>query len=228
MCARNIAIVVGASGSLGSAIAESLSASWRVIRLSRSRLIHAESYLCDITDSQSIARARASVRNVIGESSGHIGLVIASGITKSSLLVRQPIEEIQDVVNTNVTGVLAVTKAFLPELLRAQSSSVVFISSIVGEDGNRGQITYAASKASLAGITRAMALEYSSRSMSVNSVAPGYIDAGMAKGIRAPSIPVKRLGHPEDVSHAVSFLLDPRSNYITGQVLRVDGGLRLQ
>lgn len=159
-------------------------------------------------------------------------LVNNAGITRDGLLMRMKEEDWQAVLQVNVTGTFFCAKAVLPTMSRQRSGRIVNIASIVGAIGNIGQANYAASKAAVIGLTKSVAREYASRSITVNAVAPGFIDTAMTQDLSADTkeallnqIPLKRLGQSSDVADAVSFLCSEKAGYITGHVLHVNGGM---
>ena len=161
-------------------------------------------------------------------------LVNNAGITRDGLLLRMKEEDWQSVLQVNLTGTFFCVKAVLPTMSRQRSGRIVNIASIVGAIGNIGQANYAASKAAVIGLTKTVAREYASRNITVNAVAPGFIDTAMTqdlstetKGALLNQIPLKRLGQPSDIADAVSFLCSEKAGYITGHVLHVNGGMHM-
>ncbi len=161
-------------------------------------------------------------------------LVNNAGITRDGLLMRMKEEDWQAVLQVNVTGTFFCAKAVLPTMSRQRSGRIVNIASIVGAIGNAGQANYAASKAAVIGLTKTVAREYASRNITINAVAPGFIDTAMTQELSADAkeallkqIPLKRLGQPSDVADAVSFLCTEKAGYITGHVLHVNGGMHM-
>ena len=161
-------------------------------------------------------------------------LVNNAGITRDGLLMRMKEEDWQTVLQVNVTGTFFCAKAVLPTMSRQRSGRIVNIASIVGAIGNAGQANYAASKAAVIGLTKTIAREYASRNITINAVAPGFIDTAMTQELSADTkeallnqIPLKRLGQPSDVADAVSFLCMEKAGYITGHVLHVNGGMHM-
>ena len=161
-------------------------------------------------------------------------LVNNAGITRDQLAMRMKSEEWTDVIDTNLSAVFRLSQAVLRPMMKARSGRIINITSIVGHMGNPGQANYAAAKAGVSGMTRALAREIGSRNITVNCVAPGFIDTDMTRALSEEqqnalkaNIPLARLGTPEDVAQAVTFLASPAAAYITGNTLHVNGGLYL-
>lgn len=159
-------------------------------------------------------------------------LVNNAGITRDQVLLRMKEEDWDLVLAVNLKGAFHLTKAALRIFLKQKGGKIVNIASVTGQMGNAGQANYAASKAGLIGFTKSVAREYASRNIQVNAVAPGFIDTPMSQAIPTKErdflikqIPMERLGKPEDVAQAVLFLASPAADYITGQVLNVNGGM---
>lgn len=171
---------------------------------------------------------------VAGRFGGLDILVNNAGITRDQLLLRMKDQDWDDVLDTNLSGVFYCTRAVLRHMLRSRWGRVVNLASVVGVIGNAGQSNYGAAKAGIIGFTKCVAREVASRGITVNAVAPGFIRTAMTEGISPRAreelqgrIPLGRLGEPEDVAGAVVFLTSPAANYITGQVLHVDGGMAI-
>jgi 3-oxoacyl-[acyl-carrier protein] reductase len=189
----------------------------------------AKPFLMDVSDEASIqAAAKAAIT--------HFGtveiLVNNAGITRDTLLLRMKRADWDAVMTTNLTGAFLLTQALLNSMLRARWGRIINVSSVVGRTGQAGQANYAASKAGLIGFTRSMAREVASRSVTVNAVAPGYIETAMTSVLEDKQreallshIPLGRAGSDEEVAHAVAFLASPQAGYITGHVLDINGGL---
>jgi 3-oxoacyl-[acyl-carrier protein] reductase len=161
-------------------------------------------------------------------------LVNNAGITRDQLAMRMKSEEWTDVIDTNLSAVFRLSQAVLRPMMKARTGRIINITSIVGHMGNAGQANYAAAKAGVSGMTRALAREIGSRNITVNCVAPGFIDTDMTRALSEEqqnalksNIPLARLGTPEDVASAVAFLASPAAAYITGNTLHVNGGLYL-
>jgi 3-oxoacyl-[acyl-carrier protein] reductase len=159
-------------------------------------------------------------------------LVNNAAITSDNLLMRMKEDEWGNVIETNLNSIYRVTKACLRDMLKARWGRIVSISSVVGATGNPGQVNYAAAKAGLIGFTKALALEVGSRDITVNAVAPGFIDTDMTRELPEEQrnflmsrIPLQRLGRPEEIAAAVAFLVSSDASYVTGQTLHVNGGM---
>jgi 3-oxoacyl-[acyl-carrier protein] reductase len=183
----------------------------------------------DMTSADSIGNAIAWAAKEFGTVDI---LVNNAGITKDGLAVRMKAADWDQVIATNLTGAFVAIQQVLPRMMRERWGRIVNISSVVGESGNAGQANYAASKAGLIGLTKAIAQEVGSRNITVNAVAPGYIETEMT-GVLSQEIkdkliaqtPLRRIGAPEDVAHAVKFLVSEEAGFITGHVLDVNGGM---
>ena len=183
----------------------------------------------DVSDSAAAAEMVARVHEELG---GLDILVNNAGITRDTLLVRMKDEDFDAVINTNLKGIYACTKAAAKFMTKQRSGRIVNLSSVVGEIGNIGQTNYAAAKAGVIGFSKAAAKEFAARHVTVNVVAPGFIDTDMTAVLKdsireklIEGIPLGALGKPEHVADAVLFLVSDAASYITGQVLNVDGGM---
>ena len=157
-------------------------------------------------------------------------LINNAGITSDNLLLTMKSDQWTNVINTNLNGCYYCCKAISRKMIKQKSGKIINISSIIGQVGNKGQANYAASKAGIVGLTKSLAKELASRSINVNAINPGYIDTDMTKDLKnkndfLTNIPLNRFGNCEDVSEVTCFLASEKSNYITGQVINVDGGL---
>ena len=191
--------------------------------------VKAKSYQSNAAD---FGEAKTLVNNVLEEFDSVDILVNNAGITKDNLLMRISEEDFDQVIEVNLKSVFNITKAIQRTFLKQKSGSLIHMSSVVGIKGNAGQSNYAASKAGIIGFSKAIALELGSRNIRSNVIAPGFIETEMTEKLSEDviqkwrdGIPLKRWGAPEDVANACVFLASDLSNYITGQVLQVDGGM---
>ncbi len=183
----------------------------------------------DVSDG---AAVDAAVKEAIKEFGGVDILVNNAGVTDDSLLIRMKLEQWQRVLDVNLTGAFNCCKAVTRPMLKNDSGRIINISSVVGQMGNAGQANYAASKAGLIGFSKSLAKELGSRGITVNAIAPGFIDTDMtaemneeAKAVLLSQIPLGSLGAVEDIAHCALYLASDGARYVTGQVLNVDGGL---
>lgn len=244
---RNRAVVItGAAGGLGTALAEyyaALGAKLALLDLDAARAetlaarLRAKGALavaigCDIADEGACSAAIADARRTLG---GIDLLVNNAGIVRDNLLAMLDDADIRAVLDTNVLGVFHVTRAVVPHMISKRAGKIVNLGSVAGDKGGRGQSNYAASKGAIQAFTRAMAVELASRKITVNCVAPGVIDTEMSQAVRdlageqvTQRILLKRVGRADDVAHAVWFLASRFADYITGEVLHVDGGFKME
>ncbi len=172
------------------------------------------------------------VKQIVEEFGSIDVLVNNAGITRDTLLMRMKEEDFKQVIDTNLIGTFNVTKNVISYMMKARSGRIINISSVVGISGNAGQTNYSASKAGIIGFTKSLAKEVASRNITVNAVAPGFIETQMTDVLKddikeeiAKRIPLKRMGTPQDVANVVKFLASSDSSYITGQVINIDGGM---
>ncbi|MDP3532918.1 MAG: 3-oxoacyl-[acyl-carrier-protein] reductase [Alphaproteobacteria bacterium] len=234
------AVVTGATRGIGKAIAEKLSAQGvELVIAARNKealdtLVlqlptKAHAIVCDLSNPQDIDHLAQEAEKLLGQVDI---LVNNAGITADNLLMRMKDDEWDRVINTNLTSVFKLTRALLRGMMRKKWGRIINISSIVGVTGNAGQANYVASKAGLIGFSKSLALEVASRSITVNCVAPGFIETDMTTGLTDEQkekilgqIPQGTMGTPEDIAYAVLYLASKEASYVTGQVLHVNGGM---
>ncbi|HEY3634313.1 MAG TPA: 3-oxoacyl-ACP reductase FabG [Caldimonas sp.] len=240
--AQQVALVTGASRGIGRAIAQLLAErGFRVVGTATSEAGAAgigealaahpgcRGIVLDVTDAAAVS---AAVDAVVRDSGGLHVLVNNAGITRDMLSMRMKDEDWDLVLATNLSAVFRASRAALRPMMKQRYGRIVNITSVVGASGNPGQANYAAAKAGVAGMTRSLAREVGSRGITVNCVAPGFIETDMTRALgEAQStallsqIPLGRLGQPVEIAHAVAFLVSPDASYITGTELHVNGGM---
>lgn len=235
-----VALVTGASRGIGKAIAETLVARGATVIGTATSEHGAEAistYLGDngkgfalnVTDLSSIEM----VLKAINEQFGSIDILVNNaGITRDNLLMRMKDEEWTDILDTNLTSIFRLSKAVLRGMMKKRHGRIINVGSVVGTMGNAGQTNYAAAKAGVIGFTKSMAREVASRGVTVNTVAPGFIETDMTKALndeqRAATlaqVPAGRLGDPREIASAIAFLASSEAGYITGETLHVNGGM---
>lgn len=240
----SIAVVTGASGGIGAEIAKRLAQDGFSVALIYNRNAEkaqktadeitlsggsAKTYKCDVRDSSEITSAIEAIERDFGEISV---LANNAGISEQKLLTDITDSDWENMISTNLSGAFYFCRAVLPYLVHRKSGRIINISSMWGETGGSCEVHYSAAKAGLIGLTKALAKEVAPSGITVNAVSPGVINTEMVTKLGKDTvdmlreeIPVMRLGTPEDVANAVSFLADDRASYITGQVLSVNGGI---
>lgn len=243
MLENAIAFVTGASRGIGKAIALGLGQQGATVIGTATTENGAEAisgYLAEagiqgkgmalnVADPESVD---AVVKAINGDFGAPTILVNNAGITRDNLLMRMKEEEWQSIMDTNLTSVYRLSKACLRGMMKARKGRIINIGSVVGATGNPGQANYCAAKAGMVGFTKSLAREVGSRNITVNTVAPGFIDTDMTRELPEEqrsslisSIPLERLGAPEDIANAVVFLVSDQAAYITGETLHVNGGM---
>lgn len=243
MSEHKIALVTGASRGIGAAIAEALGKSGLFVvgtatseagalaitaRFAEAK-INGIGKMLNVTDGPAV---EALVAEIAAQHGPVAVLVNNAGITKDNLLMRMSDEEWFDVINTNLSAVYRLSKACLRGMMKQRWGRIVNIASVVGAMGNAGQTNYSATKAGVMGFTRSLAKEIGSRNITVNAVAPGFIETDMTRDLPeaqkaqlSAAVALGRLGQPEEIADAVAFLVSDRASYITGETLHVNGGM---
>ncbi len=238
-----IALVTGASRGIGRSIAEMLGKAGATVIGTATSEKGAEAISAYLSEAGIAGKGmvlnvadKDSIESVIKAVTGDFGavsvLVNNAGITRDNLLMRMKDEEWDDIITTNLTSVYRMSKACMRGMTKAKKGRIISISSVVGASGNPGQTNYAAAKAGLVGFSKSLAREIGSRNITVNVVAPGFIDTDMTRelseeqrGNLLQNIPLSRLGQPGEIAGAVLFLASPLGAYITGETIHVNGGM---
>lgn len=240
---NQVALVTGASRGIGRAIALELAAQGATVvgtATSEAGAAAISEYLAAaggtgrgaVLNVNDAAASEALIDELV-KAHGSLGVLVNNaGITQDQLAMRMKDEDWSAVIETNMTAVFRLSRAVLRPMMKARGGRIINITSVVGSTGNPGQMNYAAAKAGVEGMSRALAREIGSRNVTVNCVAPGFIDTDMTKVLSEEQhaalktqIPLGRLGQPEDIAHAVAFLAGPQAAYITGTTLHVNGGM---
>jgi len=240
---HRVALVTGASRGIGRAIALGLGRAGMIVvgtatsekgaadisHALKEEKIAGSGMVLNVTDTQSIEHIISTIKEHYGMPAV---LVNNAAVTQDNLLLRMKDDEWNTVIETNLSSVYKLSKACLRDMIKNRWGRIINISSVVGATGNPGQVNYAAAKAGLIGFTKALAQEVGSRDVTVNAIAPGFIDTDMTRklpedqrNILLAKIPMQRLGQPEDIAMAVAFLASDAAGYITGQTLHVNGGM---
>jgi 3-oxoacyl-[acyl-carrier protein] reductase len=235
-----VVLVTGASRGIGKAIAEKLVAQGAKVAgtaTSESGAEKISDYLGDngkgfalnVSDADSIAQTLEAVKETLGDIDI---LVNNAGITRDNLLMRMKDQEWDDIIDTNLTPIFKLSKAVLRPMMKKRHGRIINIGSVVGTMGNPGQANYAAAKAGVIGFSKSLAKEVASRGITVNVVAPGFIDTDMTKALNeeqrkaiSDQVPADRLGNPEEIASTVCFLASNEAGYITGETIHVNGGM---
>jgi 3-oxoacyl-[acyl-carrier protein] reductase len=234
-----VVLVTGASSGIGKAIAKQLQSLGAAVIGTATSAHGAEKiseYLgagnglvLNVTSDESIAALFSSIK----DNHGSIDILVNNaGITRDNLFMRMKTDEWDDIIDTNLSSVFKVSKAAIRPMMKKRTGRIINIGSVVGSMGNAGQVNYATSKAGLLGFTKSLAREVASRGITVNTVAPGFIDTDMTQTLTDEQkegifsqVPANRLGKPEEIASAVAFLASDAAAYITGETLHVNGGM---
>lgn len=243
MLENQIALVTGASRGIGQAIAKGLGASGatvigtatsaagadKITAYLKEAGIPGQGMVLDVADNESVANC---IKQIGADYGAPDILVNNAGITKDTLLMAMKDEQWEDIINTNLTSIFRMSKAVVRGMMKKRNGRIISISSVVGASGNPGQTNYAAAKAGLVGFSKSLAREIGSRNITVNAVAPGFIDTDMTreldqnqKDALLTQIPLGRLGSAEEIAATVVFLASPAAGYITGETIHVNGGM---
>lgn len=240
---KRIALVTGASRGIGQAIAKQLAmqnifcigtatteeGAHKIIQWLESMNLPGTAYALNVSDPSQIAQCH---QTIVAKHGGVDILVNNAAITRDNLLMRMKDSEWNDIMSTNLSSVFHLSKACIRDMIKNRWGRIINISSVVGVTGNAGQTNYAAAKAGVIGFSKALAIEVANRGITVNVVAPGFIDTDMTKILTEEqkqsilnAIPSKNFGKVEDIAYAVEFLASERSQYITGQTIHINGGM---
>ena len=240
---KKIALVTGASRGIGAGIAVEMARQGFIVigtattndgakiitQMFELNKLDGMGYVLDVNSNESIDDLITKINTEIGEINV---LVNNAGITKDALLLRMKDDDWDAVINTNLRSVYKLSQAVIKDMMKNRYGRIINISSVVGHTGNAGQTNYAATKAGISGFTKSLAQEIGSRGVTVNCVAPGFIDTDMTKALSEPQreqllkhIPLGRLGAPADIAHAVCYLASDLAGYITGETIHINGGM---
>lgn len=243
MLENEIALVTGASRGIGSAIADAMGASGAVVigtatseagaaaitERFQTAGINGTGKVLNVTDPDSVT---GLIKEIGSEYGAPTILVNNAGITRDNLMIRMKDDEWADIIETNLTSIFRVSKACLRGMMKARKGRIINVGSVVGATGNPGQANYAAAKSGMIGFAKSLAREVGSRNITVNTVAPGFIDTDMTRELSEEqretllgNIPLGRLGSPDEIAKAVLFLASDDASYITGETLHVNGGM---
>lgn len=244
MLKDKVALVTGASRGIGKAIALSFSREGAFVIINyngnkekaeevKNEILKsggkAETYHCNVAAAEEVKEMIYSIIKTYGKLDI---LVNNAGITKDGLIMKMSENDFDDVIDINLKGTFLCTKCAARQMMKQRSGRIINMSSVVGVMGNAGQVNYSASKAGIIGLTKSMAKEIGSRGVTVNAVAPGYIETDMTNELSdsvkekiLEGVPLKRMGKPEDIAEACTFLASDKASYITGQVIGINGGM---
>ena len=242
---NEVVLVTGASRGIGQAIALDLGSKGAFIygtatsekgaesisKYMNDNNINGQGLVLNVTDEDSVA---ATIKTIADEKGGVSILVNNAGITRDNLLMRMKTDEWEDIISTNLGSIYRLSKAVLRGMMKARKGRIISIASVVGVSGNAGQTNYSAAKAGVIGFSKSLAREVGSRGITVNVVAPGFIDTDMTKALpdeqRAAlltQVPLGRLGDAQEIANAVTFLASSTASYITGETIHVNGGMHM-
>jgi len=244
MSESRLALVTGASRGIGKAIAENLGRNGfvlagtatsqagadKITQAFADANLNGKGFVVDVSSAESIETLIASVKSEFGKTPEV--LVNNAGVTRDNLLMRMKEDEWDSILNTNLTSVYRLSKACMRGMMKARWGRIINIGSVVGTTGNPGQVNYSAAKAGLIGFSKSLAKEIGPRGITVNLVSPGFIDTDMTQALEdsqretlSKTIPLNRLGKPEEIASAVGFLASEGAAYITGETIHVNGGM---
>ena len=236
---NKVALITGASGAIGKDIASTLNKSGASVILCGTKIDVLEDIASELSGkveiiTENIKNFEKFEKSLLEKKLNVDILVNNAGITKDNLLIRMKAEDIDSVIDINLSSLIKISKSVLKNMMKQKFGRIISISSVVGFTGNPGQVNYCASKSGITGFTKSLALEVASRGITVNAIAPGYINSAMTDKISDPqrdsiisNIPVGRIGKPSDISNAVIFLAREEASYITGNTIHVNGGLAM-
>ena len=236
---NKVALITGASGAIGKDIASTLNKSGASVILCGTKIDVLEDIASDLSGkveiiTENIKNFEKFEKSLLEKKLNVDILVNNAGITKDNLLIRMKAEDIDSVIDINLSSLIKISKCVLKNMMKQKFGRIISISSVVGFTGNPGQVNYCASKSGITGFTKSLALEVASRGITVNAIAPGYITSAMTDKLNDPqrdsiisNIPVGRIGKPSDISNAVLFLAREEASYITGNTIHVNGGLAM-
>ncbi|MCK5639861.1 MAG: 3-oxoacyl-ACP reductase FabG [Gammaproteobacteria bacterium] len=226
---KEIALALGAQGATVIGTATSENGAENISNYLKENGIKGKGLVMNVTEQESIT---ATVKAITDDFGTPTILINNAGITRDNLVMRMKDDEWDDIINTNLSSVYRVSKACLRGMMKARKGRIINIASVVGASGNAGQTNYAAAKAGIMGFSKSLAREVGTRGITVNTVAPGFIDTDMTRALPEENkqalmgqIPLSRLGQPEEIAAAVAFLASPAGGYITGETLHVNGGM---
>jgi len=228
---KEIALALGAQGAVVIGTATSESGAENISNYLKENDIKGEGLVMNVTDQDSISNTVKTISDDFGTPTI---LINNAGITRDNLVMRMKDDEWDDIMNTNLSSIFKVSKACLRGMMKAKKGRIISIASVVGVTGNPGQANYAAAKAGVIGFSKSLAREVGSRGITVNVVAPGFIDTDMTRALPEAQrdallgqIPMSRLGSAAEIANAVAFLASPGASYITGETIHVNGGMHM-